>query len=129
AFDCDGVLFDSSAANVAYYNQILSRFQMPAMTPEQQAYVHMHTVHESLTHLFGEPEKVKAAENFRRQMHPLHFIRLMTLEPHLLSLLNRLRAGYKTAVATNRVDTMERVLAEHQLENQFDLIVTAADVA
>jgi beta-phosphoglucomutase-like phosphatase (HAD superfamily) len=30
AFDCDGVLFDTEAANWAYYNHILGHFGRPA---------------------------------------------------------------------------------------------------
>ena len=127
-FDCDGVLFESAAANQAYYNHLLAYFGLPAMTPEQQAYVHMHTVNESLSFLFKEPNKALAAEAYRRQVQPMPFIRLMTLDPFAREVLTGLRASFKTAIATNRVDTMNRVLAEHRLENQFDFVVTAADV-
>jgi HAD superfamily hydrolase (TIGR01549 family) len=127
-FDCDGVLFDSAAANQAYYNHLLARFDLPALTPEQEAYVHMHSVHESLAFLFGDPQKARAAEAFRRQIKPIPFIRLMTADPHLRDVLSGLPGRYKTAIATNRVDTMDLVLAEHRLENRFDLVVTAADV-
>jgi phosphoglycolate phosphatase len=128
AFDCDGVLFDSSKANKTYYNDILSHFRMPEMTLEQQKYVHMHTVHESLDYLFGDPEKAHAAEDYRREMKPGRYIRLMMPDPYLDTVMKALRSRYRTAIATNRVDTMDRVLAEHHLDNQFDLIVTAADV-
>ncbi|MFW6335253.1 MAG: HAD family hydrolase, partial [Desulfosalsimonas sp.] len=36
--------------------------------------------------------------------------------------------SFFTAVATNRSDTMNRVLEEHGLEHCFDLVVTALDV-
>ena len=29
AFDCDGVLFDSQQANIAFYNTILAHFDRP----------------------------------------------------------------------------------------------------
>ena len=128
AFDCDGVMFDSSAANQAYYNHILEHFELPVMTASQNAFVHMHTVHESLNHLFGHVGLNEAAEAFRRQIKPLHFIRLMTIEPYLVAFLERIRGRYHAAVATNRVDTMDQVLREHDLEGRFDLVVTAADV-
>ena len=127
-FDCDGVLFDSAAANKAYYNHVLARFNLPAMTPVQEAYVHMHSVHESLFFLFGDAQKAGAAEEYRQQIQPLPFIRLMIQDPHLRDMLKQLQGKFKTAIATNRVDTMDLVLAEHRLENQFDLVVTAADV-
>jgi HAD superfamily hydrolase (TIGR01549 family) len=128
AFDCDGVMFDSAGANQAYYNQILHHFDLPQMRCDQIAYVHMHTVHESLSFLLGDPMLITAAEAYRRQMDAMRFIRLMTIEPHLRTLLAVLRPERKTAIATNRIDTMDRVLSEHQLDDGFDLVVTAADV-
>ena len=52
----------------------------------------------------------------------------MEIEPHLRPLLKMLRSKYKTAVATNRTDTMKKVLIEHDLEEYFDLVVSALDV-
>jgi phosphoglycolate phosphatase len=128
AFDCDGVMFDSSAANKAYYNQVLLHLGLPVMTAEQSAYAHMHTVDESLRYLIDDPDTLAAAQQYRKQMSYLSFIRHMTIEPHLKALLDKLRPAFKTAIATNRTDTMDRVLVEHDLEGQFDLVVTAMDV-
>ncbi len=128
AFDCDGVMFDSSQANRAYYNQVLQHFDLPEMTAEQAAYAHMHTVDESLAFLIRDPQTLAAAHQYRRHMSYLPFIRNMVVEPHLHALLAKLRPAYKTAIATNRTDTMDRVLAEHHLEGAFDLVVTAQDV-
>jgi phosphoglycolate phosphatase len=128
AFDCDGVMFDSSAANRAFYNQVLGHIGMPAMTPEQSAYCHMHTVDESLEYLIENPGRLAEARRYRLQLSYHAFIRHMVIEPHLKALLARLRPAFKTAIATNRTDTMDRVLEEHELEEQFDLVVTALDV-
>ena len=54
AFDCDGVLFDTEQANRVYYSNILQHFGRPAVTEEQFAYVHMHTISESLAYLFPD---------------------------------------------------------------------------
>ena len=48
AFDCDGVLFDSQQANIAFYNAILAHFDRPPLSPEAVDYIHSHTVWESL---------------------------------------------------------------------------------
>ncbi len=128
AFDCDGVMFDSSDANRAYYNQVLLHLGLPVMTAEQSAYAHMHTVDESLRYLIDDPDTLAAARQYRQQMSYLSFIRHMVMEPHLKALLAKLRPAFRTAIATNRTDTMDRVLAEHDLEGQFDLVVTAMDV-
>ena len=128
AFDCDGVMFDSSEANRAYYNQVLDHLGLPPMTAQQASYAQMHTVDQALRHLIEDDRKLEAAGQYRRQMSYLSFIRHMTIEPDLKSLLSKLRPAFKTAIATNRTDTMDRVLTEHDLEGRFDLVVTALDV-
>jgi phosphoglycolate phosphatase len=129
AFDCDGVMFDTTRANKAYYNQILEHFGLAAMSPEQFAYSHMHTVDQSIAKLFKDKESIQAAQAYRKKMSYLPFLRYMEIEPHLKPLMTKLKPKYKTAIATNRTDTMDRVITEHGLEGYFDLIVSASDVA
>jgi phosphoglycolate phosphatase-like HAD superfamily hydrolase len=128
AFDCDGVMFDSSNANRAYYNHILTHFGLSEITPQQFAYVHMHTVDEAIIYLFEDPRMLSEAQAFRREMSYIPFIRHMEIEPFLVDVLARLRPQYKTAIATNRTDTMARVLEEHNLKGLFDKVITACDV-
>jgi HAD superfamily hydrolase (TIGR01549 family) len=128
AFDCDGVMFDSIQANQAYYNHLLEHFNLPIMTPEQFAYVHMHTVDESLAHLFQDEATRDAAQVYRKQIGYLPFMKFMQMEPGLVPLLENLRPHYKTAVATNRTDTMARVLTDNRIDHLFDLVVCALDV-
>lgn len=128
AFDCDGVMFDSREANRAYYDHLLHHFGLPVMTPEQLAYVHMHTVDESLAFLMGASVDLDAVHAYRRRLGYLPFLKYMQMEPGLVDLLERLRSRFKTAVATNRTDTMAHVLAANNLEHLFDLVVCALDV-
>jgi phosphoglycolate phosphatase len=128
AFDCDGVMFDSREANRAYYNHVLAHFDLPAMTPDQLAYAHMHTVDESLAHLIEDPAIREAAQVYRRQLGYRPFLKFMQMEPGLVPLLTRLRPHFKTAVATNRTDTMAPVLKDNQIDHLFDLVVCALDV-
>ena len=128
AFDCDGVMFDSSQANRAYYNQVLTNFGLPEMTAAQFAYAHMHTVDETLAYLIRDPKMLSDAHQYRKKMNYLSFIRYMVVEPSLKALLAKLKPAFKTAIATNRTDTMDRVLSEHDLEGHFDMVVTASDV-
>jgi phosphoglycolate phosphatase-like HAD superfamily hydrolase len=127
AFDCDGVMFDTRRANREYYNQLLAHFGRAPMTPAQMDFVHINTVDNSVAHLF-EPTELTAVNRQRRAMGYLPFIKYMEIEPDLKGLLSGLRPQYKTAVATNRTDTMDRVLDEFALTEQFDLVVTALDV-
>jgi HAD superfamily hydrolase (TIGR01509 family) len=128
AFDCDGVMFDSREANAAYYNRVLAQFSRPPLTEDQLAFTHMNTVDASLRFLFPDEEEYQAAHAFRRTLTYLPFVPYMRIEPHLKPLLRRLRPACKTAVATNRTDTMHRVLEEHELTRAFDLVVGALDV-
>ena len=61
-------------------------------------------------------------------MSYIPFLKYMVLEPYLKPLLEKLRPRYKTAIATNRSNTMDRVLSEHGLEEYFDLVVSSNDV-
>jgi len=129
AFDCDGVLFNTTKANKAYYNEVLLHFDRAAMTPEQFDFAHMHTVDETFAFLFDDDEKIlKAAHEYRKCMDYGKFIRYMEIEPYLKPLLIKIRPQYKTAIATNRTDTMNRVLSEHALKDYFDLVVSVLDV-
>lgn len=128
AFDCDGVLFDTEAANWTYYNQILKHFGKPAMTPGQFAYAHQHTVMETIAYLFHDPQSIAAAYAYRRTLDYSQFIKLLKVEPDLVPLLKKIRPRLKTAIATNRSDTMNRLLSEFALTDYFDLVVTSMDI-
>lgn len=127
-FDCDGVMFDSRKANEAYYNHILDRFGRPRMNGEQSEYVHMHTAQRSIEYLFADDQNLDDALAYRRTMKYHPFIPMMEMEPYLKDLLQYLRPAFKTAISTNRSDTMPAVLAHHRLEQYFDLVVSSLDV-
>jgi HAD superfamily hydrolase (TIGR01549 family) len=128
AFDCDGVLFDTEQANWAYYNHILRHFGKPAMTPEQFAYAHQHTLNESIAYLFNDQESIAAVYDYRETMDYGAFLKLLKIEPYLVQLLTKIRPELKTAIATNRSDTMDRLLSEFELSDYFDLVVTSFDI-
>ena len=127
AFDCDGVMFDTQKANREYYNRLLSHFGRPPLTAGQFDYIQVNTVEQSVARLFSASE-LKAVNQYRTEMSYLQFIKYMEIEPDLKTLLKELRPEFKTAVATNRTDTMDKVLDEFGLTDLFDLVVTALDV-
>jgi HAD superfamily hydrolase (TIGR01549 family) len=128
AFDCDGVLFDTEAANWAYYNHLLKHFGRPTMTPEQFAYAHQHTLSESIAYLFEDEEAIAAVYDYRQTMDYSAYLKLLKVEPDLVPLLTKIRPKLKIAIATNRSDTMNRLLAEFALTEYFDLVVTSFDI-
>lgn len=129
AFDCDGVLFDSRQANIAFYNAILQQFGLPPLTPTAVEYVHSHTVYESVEYLFQGYLDLDAVWQFTRSLDYHPFIPMMVEEPHLREFLGFLRPTFTRALATNRSTTTGAVLKYHGLEDQFDLVVSAIDVS
>ena len=127
-FDCDGVLFDSREANIAFYNDILEQFGLPPMTPPAVDYVHSHTFRESLEYLFRESPALEEVLDFCRTIDYRRFIPMMVEEPHLREFLGFLRPRFYTALATNRTTTTQAVLDYHRLADLFDLVVSALDV-
>jgi phosphoglycolate phosphatase-like HAD superfamily hydrolase len=127
-YDCDGVLFDSKAANQAFYNHILGHFHMPEMTEEQLDYAHVSTAEESVALLFKDSPFAAEAQEYRKTMDMQPFVPLMQMEPHVREVLSRLRPTYRTAIATNRGYSMPFVLRDHRLEELIDLTVTSLDV-
>ncbi len=128
AFDCDGVLFDSRQANVAFYNAILANFARPPLEPEASDYIHSHTVGESLEYLFRGYADLDSVIRFCRGFDYSPFIPMMAEEPHLREFLRFLRSSCHTALATNRTTTTQAVLRYHNLADAFDLVVSAQDV-
>jgi HAD superfamily hydrolase (TIGR01509 family) len=128
AFDCDGVMFDTAEANRIYYSRLLQHFGRPPVTDQQFEFVHMHTLDESMAFLFPVAADLAAAYKFRRSINYRHFLQYFTVEPHLKPVLKKLRPRRKTAVATNRTDSMNQLLEAFDLTGYFDLVVTSSDV-
>ena len=128
AFDCDGVLFDTAESNRNYYNAILNQLGMPDMTEEQFCFIHMHTVQEALKHLFPGKQALLKAQSIKKELSYTPFVAAYTMEPSLIPLLKRIRPACKTAIATNRSDSMPTLLRVHDISSYFDLIVSANDV-
>lgn len=127
-FDCDGVMFDSRQANINYYNNVLKRFGLPAMSEKQVDYVHMHTADAAIRHIFQGTNLESEAQAYRKQLNYAPFIKDMVMEPGLKSLLNNLKPHYGLAVATNRGNTMPKVLETFGLTDFFDIVVSSLDV-
>jgi phosphoglycolate phosphatase len=127
-FDCDGVMFDSQKANVNLYNHILFHFDLPPLTEKDEDFVHMHTVVESLNHIFRDTPYVDEAQAYRLTLDYTPFIKDMVMEPGLMDVLNFLKPHYGLAVATNRSNTIGKVLDANGLSHYFDIVVSSLDV-
>jgi phosphoglycolate phosphatase-like HAD superfamily hydrolase len=125
-FDCDGVMFDSRETNRAYHDHLLAAFQLPPMNEEELEYVHIHNVWESVAHIFrNHPVDLEKVHEFRMRDDYRPFFRYMKMEPDLRQFLALAKPRFKLAIATNRTNTMEPLLAEFGLTAFFDKVMTA----
>ncbi len=129
AFDCDGVMFDTTEVNRKYYDLLLTHFGRPPMDEDQLAFVHQHAVDESVRFLFDDdPSLVEKVHAYRLTMDYRPLFAHMIIEPHLKSVLDWLKQRVRTAVVTNRTDTIGPVLDTFGLTSRFDAVISARDV-
>lgn len=128
-FDCDGVMFDTAAANRKYYDEVLKGFDKPALNEEQFINIHMMTVNNAIAYLFPEMTDLSKVYDYLKQIGYTKFIQDMVMEKGLKDLLIKLKSkGYIRGIGTNRTNSMEQVLADFGLASYFEIVVTAAMV-
>jgi HAD superfamily hydrolase (TIGR01549 family) len=127
-YDCDGVLVDSKRAVEAFYNHILERFGMPPLAPNQLQLVHSWTQERAVDYLFKSSPWTEEAQKYRKAIDYKPFISNMCLEKNVREVLFLLRPTYRTAIATNRSNTLPQVLRYYSMEALFDMVVTSLDV-
>ena len=129
-YDCDGVLFDSIEANMRLYNDLCSAVGRIPLKEEEIKYVHTHTVYEAIHYIFGEESGLeKRALESLKQIDLREYIVYLKMEPHLLQILNLLKAnGIIRVINTNRTTSMKHIIERFHLWPFFDMVVTALDV-
>jgi HAD superfamily hydrolase (TIGR01509 family) len=98
------------------------------MTEDDVEFVHSHTADESIGHIFRGTALVEQAQVYRKNIDYTPFIKDMVIEPGLKELLKLLKPRYGLAVATNRSDTIGKVLESNGLTGYFDIVVSSLDV-
>jgi phosphoglycolate phosphatase len=123
-FDLDGVLFDSKPSNVAFYNHILEKMNLPPMGPEDIEVIHRESSVNSLRHLVGEGEPYDRAMDIWKNMDPSRFISDIALFPNARQCLDILGKRFVLAVATNRALTTRQALEHFGLWDLFKVVST-----
>lgn len=129
-FDCDGVMFESRAANLAFYNKILNHFSYPEVLPDQEERVHFcHTASTPnvLKGLFNS-EHLPRALDYASRVDYGEFIPFMTPAKNLVEVLSELAESYPIAIATNRGASIAQILQHFNLSRFFSAIVNCHDV-
>jgi len=129
-FDCDGVLFDSWRANVAFYNAVLAVLGRPALDAEGERHAHVLSSPQLFATLFGDDAAlIERATVLAREVDFGPFYQWMLPAPGLHALLAELKTTYRLAMATNRGVTAGRVVEHFRLDQFLELTVGIHDVA
>jgi HAD superfamily hydrolase (TIGR01549 family) len=127
-FDCDGVLVDSRDANRMYYNLIREGLGLLSITPEEEAYVHMHSVTECLARIIPAG-RMEEAEEVRKNLNYDDIFPYIFLEEGIVELLDALaERKIRMAVHTNRTNTVERLLRHFEIDGYFKPVISAGSL-
>jgi len=129
-FDCDGVLFSSHEANLAYYNRVLEQMgERPVWAADEERAHLCHTAAspEVFRQLLGE-DRMSEALALAAEVDYRQFLHHMHPEPEMVETLHQLSARMPLAVATNRGTSMPGILRHFDLASYFTEVVTSRDV-
>jgi HAD superfamily hydrolase (TIGR01509 family) len=129
-FDCDGVLFDSWRANVAFYNAVLAAAGQPALDEEGKRLCHTLSSPQLYAALFGhDPAVQRRVSELAATVDYTPFFDLMVPAPDLEATLARLGRHCPLALATNRGRTVAGLVERFRLGAFFAARVGILDVA
>lgn len=128
-FDCDGVLFDSWRANVAFYNAVLAELGRPPLDADGERQAHVLSSPQLFATLLGDDAAlVERATLMAGELDFGPFYQWMQPAPGLHALLAELKTTYRLAMATNRGVTAGRVVRHFGLDDFLELTVGIQDV-
>jgi len=127
-FDADGVLFDSDASNVAYYNAICAQVGAPALDPEEEIRAVSYATEQVLALRARDDAALLARmKEIARTLDPAPFFKLLRppfeLRPFMLEMRRRFRLG----LATNRSATVPALIEYLKLGGIFAAVASARD--
>ena len=128
-FDCDGVLFSSKDANVAFYNYLVKQVSREPLSQEEVEFIHMHSVKECLEFLMrNHPQKLEELLKVYEKTPYSMFFDYLKMEPDLIDFLNWAKERFKIALCTNRSNSTYPLLKHFDLLKYFDYIMDATKI-
>jgi phosphoglycolate phosphatase len=127
-FDADGVLFDSTESNVAYYNWIFKQVGEPPLNPDEE----LSAVSFAASEVFaararGDAAMIARMHEVARSMDQTPFFRMLRPSLELRPFMLDLKRRYKLGLATNRSATVPALVEHLELAGIFDAIASALD--
>lgn len=127
--DCDGVLFDSWDANVAFYDAVLRALGRPPLDEAGRDLAHRLAMPHLLERTFADdPAELDRARRVAAELDYRPFLPLMRPVRALRETLAWLRKRARTALVTNRGLTIPLVLKHFELHPYFDAVLGVLDV-
>lgn len=127
-FDADGVLFDSTESNTAYYNAIFAQMGEPPMNrDEEKAGVFMAAPQVFELRARGDAPKFERMRELARTMDATPFFNLMRPAVELRPFLSNLKLRYRVGLATNRSATIPALIDHLGLDGIFDAVASVRD--
>jgi phosphoglycolate phosphatase len=126
-FDCDGVLFDSYRANIAFFNHCLAQAGHPPLAGDQLdrvAYLSTRQLAHELIPDHGEAERL-----FRISQETDYTPFIPNLAPlfDFEEVLGPITKTYRTAIASNRGKSLDRLVIHFGLARWFAYRVSTLD--
>jgi phosphoglycolate phosphatase len=130
-YDCDGVMFDSFEANLAFYNRIMAMLGKPPLARGDSELMHiLHTFasREVLRHIFPDEAEWSAAMGCLPAIDFRELVRFMRMEEGFRETIELLSPDLGLAVCTNRSVSIDTVLDSFDLTRYFGIVMTASRV-
>jgi beta-phosphoglucomutase-like phosphatase (HAD superfamily) len=127
-FDADGVLFDSIESNIAYYNAIFRQVGEPALDAAEESRSISYAAEEMfIARADGDGAKLEAMRAVARSLDGSVFFKMLRPPLELRPFMLELRTRYRLALATNRSQTVPKLVEHLKLEGIFDAIASVLD--
>lgn len=127
-FDCDGVLLNSRAANISFYNRLRQMASMPPLTQEDEDYVHMATYHQALEYIMQGVDHAALAGYLDNLEDNDEYYSLLQIETGLVPMLDWLSGEkFRLGICTNRLSPLDVFLSRFNLHKYFNPMQTASN--
>lgn len=127
-FDADGVLFDSTESNIAYYNAIFARVGDPPLDRQEE----IRSISYSAEDMFiarsrGDTAKLELMRSVARALDTTTFFNMLKPVLELRPFMLDLRTRYRLGLATNRSVTVPGLVEHLNLNDVFYAIASVLD--
>src|SRR5580700_11387976 len=127
-FDADGVLFDSTESNIAYYNFIFAQLGEPPLDrTEEIASISYAASEVFAARARGDGAKLARMHDVTRTMDQTPFFKMLRPSLELRPFMLALKRRYKLGLATNRSATVPALVEHLGLAGVFDAVASALD--